>query len=64
MLPYNSEGIERREASRFLLDVPDDLVDVRDTTGLYLRARSRNEQGSRAAWLQRRSRCHGCAADW
>ena len=38
------QGVERRLPSRFLADVPDDLVEVRDGTGLYARDRARGER--------------------
>ena len=41
-------GLERRQPSRFLLDVPDDLVEVVDRSGLYGRVRARNEAAARA----------------
>jgi DNA helicase-2/ATP-dependent DNA helicase PcrA len=41
-------GLERRDPSRFLLDVPDEVVEVRDATGLYQRVRARNESPSLA----------------
>ena len=41
-------GLERRLPSRFLLDVPDELVTVRDPTGTYARGRARAEVAATA----------------
>jgi DNA helicase-2/ATP-dependent DNA helicase PcrA len=40
-------GLERRQPSRFLSDVPDDLVETRDATGLDLRGRARAQARAR-----------------
>jgi DNA helicase-2/ATP-dependent DNA helicase PcrA len=42
-------GLERREPSRFLLrEIPDEILDVRDDAGLYLRQRARAESSLEA----------------
>jgi DNA helicase-2/ATP-dependent DNA helicase PcrA len=40
-------GIERRQPSRFLADVPEALVETRDATGLYLRDHARAQARAR-----------------
>ncbi|MBL9085970.1 MAG: ATP-binding domain-containing protein, partial [Planctomycetia bacterium] len=58
-------GLERRLPSRFLLDVPDELVAVRDPSGTYARGRARAEVAAtaKARPFGRGARFGGAAED-